>query len=440
MHKLFSVIGIFLIINTCFSQDGFQFQTSKTKITIPFQLINNLIVIPVEVNSVKLNFILDTGVEKTFLLSLEDSDSIELKNIKSIKIRGLGSEESIDAYLSEKNTITVKEFVDANHDVYIVTDRDINFSAQLGIPVHGILGYDFLKNYIIEINYQKKKINIYKNKNSFSSKTLKKYVEIPITLDLGKPFINADITLNSKIINVKLLMDTGSGDALWLFQDKNNAIQLPPNYFEDYLGRGLSGSIYGNKSRIENIYLGKYSVNLPNTSFPDSLYTNKINSKNDRNGSIGGEILKRFNTILDYKNQKIYIKANSYFLDKFEYNMSGLEIQHNGVNWVKEEVLLKTRLSSSEIRVLEEGLTNIRYQFALKPVYEISSVRKNSPGEKVGLLIGDIITRINNVPVFRLSLQEINKLLQSEEGRTITIEVERNNKISEFKFQLEKLL
>ncbi len=439
MCKVF--LGVFLLLLPIknFSQDGFYFKTEKSKITIPFQLINNLLVIPLKVNNIPLNFIVDTGVEKTFLLSLEEADSLELKNIKSIKIRGLGSEESIQAYLSEQNTIQIKEFVDTNHDLYIITDQEINFSAQLGIPVHGIIGFDFFKNYLVEVNYQQKKIIIHKGK--ISAKKLKKYNEIPITIDSGKPYINTNITLNEKSMEVKLLLDTGSSDAIWLFQDSKKDIQVPKKYFEDFLGRGVSGVIFGKKSKIENITLGKYNINLPNASFPDSLYTYRINSKkNNRNGAIGSEILKRFNTIFDYPNNKIYIKANGHFLDKFAYNMSGIEIEHNGVNWIKEEVELKTRFTNAKIAVLEEELSSVKYQFALKPVYEIANVRKNSPGEKAGLLKGDIVLKINTVKVFKLTLQEINKLLQSEEGKTITFEIERNKRILNFKFQLEKLL
>ena len=440
MHKILLFIFFLLVSYNCVSQEGFQIQSKKNKISIPFQLINNLIVLPVDVNGAKLNFILDTGVEKTFLLSLEETDSVEFKNIVSIKIRGLGSEESINAYLSKKNTLKIKNFTDTNHEIYLVTDQDINFSAQLGIPVHGILGHEFLKNHLVEINYQNQKINIYKNKETFSSKKLKTYSEIPITLELGKPYIQTNITLNSKILDVKLLLDTGSSDSIWLFEDKAQNIQVPEKYFEDFLGRGFSGIIFGKKTKIDQITMGKYAVDIPNASFPDTLYTYRINSNKSRNGSVGSEIIKRFNTILDYKNQKLYLKKNSFFLDKFGYNMSGIEIQHNGVNWIKEEVLLQTRLANTEIPLFESNTKNIKYKFSLKPIYEITNVRKKSPAEKAGILKGDLVTKINNIIVFRFTLQEINKLLQSEEGRWINIEIKRNSKLINFKFQLEKLL
>jgi hypothetical protein len=39
---------------------GFQFESGVNKISIPFKLINNLVFIPIKVNGVELNFLLDT--------------------------------------------------------------------------------------------------------------------------------------------------------------------------------------------------------------------------------------------------------------------------------------------------------------------------------------------------------------------------------------------
>jgi len=39
-----------------------------------------------------------------------------------------------------------------------------------------------------------------------------------------------------------------------------------------------------------------------------------------------------------------------------------------------------------------------------------------------------------------MTIEKINKLLKSEEGKTITLDVERNNKPLKIKFQLKKIL
>ncbi len=85
MRFLFCFWIFFTFSVSVFSQDGFQFETDKTKITIPFQLINNLIFIPINVNGVELNFLLDTGVEETILLSLDDKEGLNFNNVEKIK-------------------------------------------------------------------------------------------------------------------------------------------------------------------------------------------------------------------------------------------------------------------------------------------------------------------------------------------------------------------
>ena len=85
-------------------------------------------------------------------------------------------------------------------------------------------------------------------------------------------------------------------------------------------------------------------------------------------------------------------------------------------------------------------LHNIYFIFELKPNFEIYSVRKNSPGERVGLLVGDRVVEINNRLAHKLSIQSITDLFQSEEGKQITIVVDRKGEILTFKFNLEKIL
>jgi hypothetical protein len=438
MKKLYLLLFIFFTVLS-FSQEGFQFTTNKKKIKVPFQLINNLIIIPVQVNGVNLNFLLDTGVENTILFSLDDADSLQFNHIEKIKIRGLGSGNTIDALHSKKNKISLNDFEDNNHEIYIVLDQEINFSSQLGIPVHGIIGYEFFKNHFIEINYSRKRLNIYKNNQDFSINKLKQYDEIPISLELQKPYIETFTSLNDKEVKTKLLVDSGGSDAMWLFENKKN-IQSPQIYFNDFLGHGFSGSIYGKRSRIEKLQIGKQEILYPTISFPDSLSIQNANMVEGRNGSIGGEILKRFDVLFDYHNKKMYLKKNSNFDEAFNYNMSGIEIQHNGLQWIKEELELKTKFVNSEMSVIDQQEKSVKYNFLLKPIYEVTNVREDSPGAIAGIRKGDIIGKINGNWAFKYKLKDITELLQSEEGRIITMEVERKGVILKLKFQLKKIL
>ena len=88
-----------------FAQDGFQFEKGVHKIVIPFKFINNLIFIPLKVNQVELNFLLDSGVEETILFSMEEKKEVNLFNVEKIALRGLGGEASIEGLKSTSNTL-----------------------------------------------------------------------------------------------------------------------------------------------------------------------------------------------------------------------------------------------------------------------------------------------------------------------------------------------
>ena len=185
------VIIIYLLIfnSSVFSQSEFQINNLKNKVVIPFKLINNLIFIPVKVNGEELTFLLDTGVEQTILFSLDDKNEIKLFEVEKLKLRGLGSKESIDSYKSSKNKLEINDFVDYNHVIYIVLDQEFNFSSQVGIPVNGIIGYNFFKNHIVEINYDRRKILVYNQDNKKIKKRLQKnFSKDSITIEEKKPY------------------------------------------------------------------------------------------------------------------------------------------------------------------------------------------------------------------------------------------------------------
>ena len=58
--------------------------------------------------------------------------------------------------------------------------------------------------------------------------------------------------------------------------------------------------------------------------------------------------------------------------------------------------------------------------------FEIVSVRNSSPGEKAGILEGDMLIMVNGNLTSELSLNVINGLLNSKPGKKVTVVIERN--------------
>jgi len=437
-----SILLFLLLVAVATSRaQNFQFETTRSKVVIPFKLINNLIFIPIKVNGVELNFLLDTGVEETILLSLEDKGDVSFFNVEKIKLKGLGSDAAIEGLKSSNNVLDFGGLIDRHHDLYIVLDQDFNFSAHVGIPVNGIIGYHFFKNNLVEVNYEKKKITIYQDNAKFRKKVAQKFTEIPITIEKNKPYLLTGVTIGEAQVPAKLLIDIGNSDALWLFENKSKGITAPQNNFADYLGKGFSGEINGNRARISELQIGKFEFKNPIIAFPDSASIKSVNMVKDRLGSAGGEILKRFTVIFDYPERKMFLKKNSAFGSAFHYNMSGIELQNEGLQWVQETVALQTQAISENNTFDSSGnKSDFKYKFSLKPIYIISNVRQHSAAEQCGLQKGDAIKKINGSPAYHYSLAEISDLLKSEEGKWISLVILRNGVEMKYKFQLKSLL
>ena len=150
MKIKFSIVFLFIFCLVSKSQEGFEMEANKKKIIIPFKLIDNLIFIPVTVNGENLTFLLDTGTEETVLFSIEDQQ-LSLINVEKIRIKGYDSSVYLEALKSTNNILSTAGYSDSNHDIYIILNQSFNLSSQVGIPVNGIIGYPFFKNYLVEI-------------------------------------------------------------------------------------------------------------------------------------------------------------------------------------------------------------------------------------------------------------------------------------------------
>lgn len=423
-----------------FAQGTFVLQKGiKNKIS--FKLINNLIIIPVEVNGVELSFLLDTGISKPIVFNfLNLTEDLQINQAERIYLRGLGEGEPIEAIISRNNVFKIGEAVNFSQDLYAVFDPGLNFAPRLGVPIHGIIGYDLLKDFVVEVNYTNKYIRLH-DPESYTPKKCKKCNSLPLEFHNKKPYIIGSISVNGKNKQVKLLIDSGGSGALWLFED--DEIVMPSKFFEDFLGRGLSGSVYGKRSKLDKFSIAGFELKKVNVAFPDSVSVSYAKKIKDRNGSLGGEILKRFNIILDYPNSKITLKRNRFFGNPFYYNRSGITLEHNGVRVVRETDKSSgiTRFNSNSESV---GSVNIfvanSYRYLLASAFTVVELRKNSPAVRAGLKLGDVILAINNKDAHLYSLQDIIQMFYGEEGKRISLLIDRNGVQIRIVFKLEKLL
>ena len=427
------------------SQSKFEFfGPDRKEQFVRFNLINNLIVIPLEVNGKQMSFILDTGVNKTIVFSVSQNDSIGLNDVKKISLQGLGTGNSMDALISTNNTLRIKNFVGKDQEIYVILKDKFDVSGKMGVTVHGIIGYQLFKDVIVHINYITKRVYFY-NPKFYKPDKCRKCQTFPLQFYRNKPYIDAKIqldTIGDKKTDVKLLVDSGGSEAVWLFENSKKEIQTPIKHFKDVLGEGISGTIYGKKSRIKEISIGTFKIVEPTVSFLDSTSTYYARRFKERNGSIGGNILKRFKVWIDYNNKQIILKKSGSFRGGFEYNMSGLDVVYNGKVLVKEKQSTKfsDTYSSGNSETTNTNTVSLisTYAYRFKPSYKIKHVLENSPADLAGIKVDDVIVSINSTKAHQLTLKELLGKFQAGHKKRITMKIERAGKEMKFHFNLVK--
>lgn len=443
MRPIFRHIVVLALCFPIFSlAQGFELVGGKHYQKVKFQLINNLIIIPIEVNGSQLSFLLDSGVTSPILFNLTGQDSIQINEVTEVSIKGLGEGEPITGLSSKGNTFSIAQLKNTHQNLFVILDKDINYSPSLGIPVHGIIGYDLFRDFVVSINYANQNIKFYDPKY-YTPKRTKRYEKLPLDIENKRAYLNGHVFYSNKKqeIPVRLLIDTGSSDAIWLFEDGLKGIDIPEKHYEDYLGKGLNGNIFGERTKVAGFRLGQHTLQGPKVAFPKMVNFNSLKTIGDRNGSIGGEVLKRFNIVFNYPKNELVLKRNKNFKIPFQYNMSGIELMHAGMRLVTDNLsnpggVVKDQGDSyGNVQILFEGTTRL----SLVPEIIVSSIRMGSPADEVGLQEGDLILSVNGKSVHRYKLQEVLEMLNEREGKRVKLVVERSNRDLKFSYVLKKI-
>ncbi|MBS1682281.1 MAG: aspartyl protease family protein [Bacteroidetes bacterium] len=396
---------ILCIAGRVFGQLGFTLADGATSVQIPIEIHNNLIVVPVVINNqLPLKFIVDTGVRTTILTEKFYSDVLQLAYTKKFTIAGAGKNNFVNAYVTNNVTIDMPGIHGRGHAMLVLETDYLELRNSLGTEVHGILGYELFSRFVVKVDYITKMLTLISPKEF---KPSRRYTRLPITVEDTKPYYVAELKINdTSSVSAKLMVDTGASHGLFLDSKSNNKIVVPPKNISGAVGRGLGGVIMGKIARIKKLKIGKYTIPEMIASFPDPgnyMDSLRAGSKVYRNGSLGGEVLSRFQVIFDFPHEKIYLKSNPSFKKKSYFNMSGLTVRAEG-----------------------QKLRD----------FEITEVRENSAAYLVGIQPGDKIISINNLPTADMNLSEINNFFNTKPNRLVRMKLIRNNELIEKQFRL----
>jgi hypothetical protein len=380
---------------------------NKPVAVIPFEMVGKYVVVKVRINdSSPLRFILDSGVRRTIVTELFPEDNLSLVYDDQRQIQGLGQGLTLDAAESKSNKIVLNRKISISDKTIFVLKEDIfNLTRQTGTKINGLLGFDFFSDYITEIDYSKRKIKFYKRESFVPPSD---FGRMPMTIENQKMYIQLSILETvSERRAIKMFIDTGAELSAWFQTLTNKAIEIPEKSIQGRIGQGFSGEITGYFARVPQICIANFCVKDPVVAFPEPAAISEIIKNSDRDGTIGSQLLSRFDLIIDVFSKNFYFKPNRNFKKPFVYNIAGIEV-------------LQTLIQLS--------------------YFEVVNVWNDSPAQKAGVKTGDIVLEINNVNIFKYSLSELRgyfekpskrplQLLLSRDGKKILVKINMEAKI-----------
>ena len=376
--------------------------SKRNDVVIPFEMVNKNIYIDVTVGRSKpLGFVLDTGDKYAGIdLSIAKSLGLELGDPVAA---GGGGTDTIVASLLKNSSFSVVGLEGFSQPLFIAVPFD-KLSRASGREFAGILGFDFISQFVVEIDYLKRTITLH-DKDSYQYHGDGEI--LPITFNpAGHPQVRAQIIdAERSPLDGTFVIDLGSGAALILnrpFVDAEHFLQSnrPTIPWE---GVSVGGGIQGSVGRLGGIKLGRILLSNPVTIFTQAS-TGAFASA-EAQGNIGAAILEKFNVILDYGRDRIILEPNSQFGEPFEYNRSGLFLVSSG----------------KEYRT-----------------FKIDTIAVHSPASEAGLKTGDILTAINGHPAAEYTLTQLRKMI--EDAKECELTVDRGNERLQIKLKPRRLI
>ena len=361
--------------------------------TVPFEISGHLIFLPVRVNNqAPLWFILDTGAAVNI---------IKEKHARSLGLKLESNEQVLDGTPYAKGISLGLPGTELSNQTLFAAPTEA-LEPSVGRAVDGILGFDLFHRFVIEIDYDARRLKLFDPGNYLYQGAGE---SLPITIEDNTPFVRARITQpESNSAEGQFLIDTGASGALNVFRHFDD-----PHKFSSSLsktlqstGVGFSSKAQTRTGRIKQLQLGRLRIANPVVSFSQAT----ASSDEAGDGEIGGDLLRRFKVIVDYARKRVILEPNAHFAEPYEASLTGASIAAEGADF-------KT--------------------------FKVRSVFDNSPAAEAGLRAGDIIGAINGKVAAQFTAEQLRQLFR-QEGRRYVLKIRRGEATLQITLRTRRLI
>lgn len=272
-----------------------QFTSGRSALKIPFQITDGgHIFLHLRVNggSRPLWFGFDSGAEQT-LISSKQAKAMGLKLRGGMKATG-GGEEEVDFSLTDNVSFELPGVKFVMKEVGILP---LEFSSPVaGESVGGLLGYDFISRFVVEVDYAARTINLY-DPRKYRYRGNGQTVVIKM-LD-NNPHVSAKVTLPGLApIQAMFLIDSGAATDIFFhspFVVKHKLLDSSQQTTEAQTA-GIGGASKIRIGTATSIKLGRVVIENPVVHFSQAVKGDSASTVGA--GFIGGKLLRQFKVVI----------------------------------------------------------------------------------------------------------------------------------------------
>ena len=269
-------------------------------VEIPFEFVHNQIVVQVKVGGKgPFNMLVDTNTDPS---AIDVATARELGlavGDKGFTATGGGTEVNT-VHETRLPSVELGSFV--TKDVAAATINLTKLSERIGRPIQGILGFSFLKDRIIQIDYPNSKLRFFAvspyPRIQFSANTVNT-IAFPFKREDGEVMIDSVYINNEKM---RAALDTGSSGSFSLTPEAVALLKLEEQVQagESSKSAGYNGEYESKQGILKSVRLGRISVESVRADFwlPKTGYDNKKFQVN-----IGNGFFQDFVMTFDFKNK-----------------------------------------------------------------------------------------------------------------------------------------
>ncbi len=379
-------------------------RVSTPALPIPFNFENDHIIFKVSLNGRKETwFLFDTGADEE-VINQKRLAQFGLEPYGKTATEGGGG--SAEFSYARHATFTLPGIEIRDQHVAILDESGLE--RAYGMEIGGILGYDFISRFVVEVDYEKKLITFHDPSSWHYSGN---GIVVPITLVDGIPYTEASISVQGKEgIPAHMLLDFGAAETMTLtspFVKANDLINLAATNASVNHMAGLENQWFTQtnvRGRISRLSMGSLVVD----SFPVNMSVNTKGAYASSSfaGTIGEGIYQRYHSFLDYARHRIIFEPTPDAAKPYAERMSyGMTLVASGDD-------LHT--------------------------YTVAGIRADFPADKDGFKKGDIIAELDGKSSSEFTLGELRAALAND-GRHHSVKVKRDSSEVVIPFDVRRL-